>query len=1429
MPRYIGIDLGAETLKVAELNGTRGNWTLGRRLLLEHHKDPGGCLLAALADLEWEGVHGAAVTGRLSRQVGLLRVPIQQALATGTRIRYGTEPLTVVSIGSRGFSALELRAPGHELFRENGRCAQGTGNFLQQLVGRFGLDVAQAAVLAADVADPAPLSGRCPVILKTDMTHLANKGESKERILAGLLDAIAENVQALLKPRVCPPRLLLAGGVARSERVQRHFRSFADRHGMVYVEATDEEGRFLEAMGAAVLAADYGTRTVPLADLFEAAEPSVVETLPSLGASLARVRHLPAPPAPIWSAPAEVLLGFDIGSTGSKAVALDLASQACVWEGYVSTDGAPVQAAQALMRSFLDSPAAIHRVKGFGVTGSGREIVGSLLAICYGGEAVWVMNEIAAHATGALSCDPRVDTIFEIGGQDAKYIRLEGGRVVDAAMNEACSAGTGSFIEEQGRRFNGIQDVQHLGRTALAADGCAALGQHCSIFMAEVMDEAVASEVPQDRIIAGIYHSVVANYLNRVKGSRSVGQVIFCQGMPFASDALAAAVAGQTGAEVIIPPRPGLMGAIGIALLAARELSWAEQPVLDGTQFLEAAVEAKDQFHCQSTRGCGGTGNKCRIDRLSTRVGEERKKFTWGGNCSLWDKGTRRTKLPDLAPDPFRDRREYLSTMLAQLTVPRGRPRVALTDEFQLQGLLPFYATFIHELGFDLEVPAAAGREALKRGIEEAAIPFCAPMQQYHGLVAEMAEQQPDYLFLPMIRELPRVDSEAQSASCPITQGAPDILRLNLADGPRILSPVVDIGPGFFDSPAFQAGCRSLAQDLGPGAGRRWRAAWAAGRAAQAAFETELQAIGQRALDYCRERDVMAVTVLGRGYTIHNDVLNSNVPSILREQGAIAIPVDCLPLAEETPTFDEIYWGHSQRILRAAWQVRRTPGLYGIFCSNYSCGPDSFTVHFFTWLMEGKPFSIIETDGHAGDAGTKTRVEAFLHCVREAERQPSERIPANGAALTVGSRSFQEISSGRETILIPSMGPESHAAAAVFRGYGVPVEVLPYVDSVSLAAGRRHTSGKECLPMTFTLGSLLQRVEHDPEGRFLFLMPTTCGPCRFGVYRNLDQLVLERLGFQARVRVWSPPWGDFLQGLPPGFAALVFTGITAIGVLQDALMHVRPSERRPGEAERIYGRWLPRLLRHLEKAAAGDLSPTRVLLEVSTGRAYGIPALLRKALRSLAKADTGKVLPRVLVTGEIYVRLEPFANGFVAKQLNDRGIRVSLEATAELLHYSDHTAWANGEKKGTSARLETWVQQRFADLCTREATRCLGLPPKPTTAATIQAASAYLRDALEGEAVLSLGGPLHAWRQGEIDAAVLTGPLECMPNKVAEAQFTHAAEREGLATLTLSMNGEPIDQELLDHFAFEVHRRHQQGVRHQARRVNAGFEDEAAL
>jgi predicted CoA-substrate-specific enzyme activase len=1408
--RFLGLDVGAETIKVVELSGWHGALECTRKALVEHHKTPCAALLRLLEDWDWEGLSGAAACGRLSRELDLQRVPIKQAQVAALRRLRGDRATTVISIGSHGFSVLELRNSGAEVFRENSRCSQGTGNFLRQLVERFDLSIDQASALVEDETEAAPLSGRCPVILKTDMTHLANKGESRSRILAGLFDAVCENVQVLIKPRLSPPEVILVGGVTRSRRVRENFRAFLERHGMHLIESQEDQALFFEALGSALVAAERPQSLPALADLLLPQQGNDLERVPALSDYLDGVKRMTRETrrAPAAAVSDRLILGFDIGSTGSKIVALECETCELVWEGYVSTNGQPVAAAQTLMARFLASEAGARPVVAFGATGSGREVVGSLLATCYDAESVYILNEIVAHAEGALHYDPRVDTIFEIGGQDAKYARLANGRVVDAAMNEACSAGTGSFIEEQGRKFSSIENVVQLGQEALRADCGVSLGQHCSVFMAEVIDEAVAAGVAPESIIAGIYDSITQNYLNRVKGCRSVGDVIFCQGMPFAADALAAAVARQTGSQVIVPPSPGTVGALGIALLARKTVDWESRTPRDGQRFLDAEVTRKDTFVCKSTKGCGGSGNRCRIDRITTVVEARKQNFTWGGGCSLWDRGTGHAKLPDKAPDPFQAREQMLKELIERVSLPGGGPRVAVSDEFMLKGLFPFFATFLHEMDFELAIGGKAGQQTLKRGIEEANVPFCAPMQLYHGLIGSMAEAAPDYIFVPMLREVPRVANEAHSAVCPIAQSAPDLLRWILGDqdGGKLVSPVVDMGEGRLDSVKFKDSCRLIAQALDVNDGR-WRLAYERARSEQLDFEARCVELGRQALRFAQKHGIMSVVVLGRPYTIYNKVLNSNVPAILREQGALAIPVDCYPISADTPLIDGVYWGYSQRNLRAAWQARRTPGVYTLWCSNYSCGPDSFNLHFYGDLMRGKPYAVIETDGHAGDAGTKTRVEAFLHCVAE-DFAANERAAA-APFIRPDRIGLEDIRERRERVLIPPMGRPVTALAAVLRGAGVAAEVLPMPDRKTIRIGRRHTSGKECLPMCITLGSLLQRLEREEDGdaRFASFMPRTDGPCRFGCYSILQKAVLERLGWTDRVRLWSPDDMNYGEGLSPGFKALMLTGTAAIDMLLEGLYDTRPRESEPGAAKSIYEHYERALLRHIEAVDQTRLTPAAIVWEASSGRLFGCADILKAAARDYAQVQTAHEMPTVMVVGEIYVRADPFANDFIVDKLERRGLRVRFAPVTEWLEYADFFSRTEDGAKGLGDRLSRWIHLRIQNQAYRAMARALGWPGRTRVMDTIEAAAPYIRKELIGEAVLSVGGPVHEWRHALIDGVVNVGPLECMPSKIAEAQLFCAGEQEGLPSLTISYNGDPLDPEMVDNFAFEMHRR----------------------
>jgi predicted nucleotide-binding protein (sugar kinase/HSP70/actin superfamily) len=277
--------------------------------------------------------------------------------------------------------------------------------------------------------------------------------------------------------------------------------------------------------------------------------------------------------------------------------------------------------------------------------------------------------------------------------------------------------------------------------------------------------------------------------------------------------------------------------------------------------------------------------------------------------------------------------------------------------------------------------------------------------------------------------------------------------------------------------------------------------------------------------------------------------------------------------------------------------------------------------------------------------------------------------------------------------------------------------------------------------------------------------------------------------------------------MPPGFKAVIFAGVVWAGVLEQALHDVRPVELRDGAANEIHQKWSARLWRCIEEGASGDLSATKVLLEIASGRVYGIPALLRGAAEELAVVKAQREVPNVLVVGEIYVRSDPFANDFVSEALERRGIRARLEPVSEFIQYSDHVSFKDGSKRGPLDRLESLIRSRVVRLCHGAAAEPLGWAEHASVPAVLAAAAPYLREELEVESVLTVGLPVHAWRRREIDAVLSVGPLECMPNKIAEAQFHHVAETEGLLSLTLSLNGDPIDPEVLDGFAFEVHQR----------------------
>jgi predicted nucleotide-binding protein (sugar kinase/HSP70/actin superfamily) len=351
-----------------------------------------------------------------------------------------------------------------------------------------------------------------------------------------------------------------------------------------------------------------------------------------------------------------------------------------------------------------------------------------------------------------------------------------------------------------------------------------------------------------------------------------------------------------------------------------------------------------------------------------------------------------------------------------------------------------------------------------------------------------------------------------------------------------------------------------------------------------------------------------------------------------------------------------------------------------------------------------------------------------------------------------------------------------------------------------------------------TLGALVNRVQRSTDAgeRFIYCHPSSNGPCRFGVYNLLTRLVLGHAGLRDRVRIWAPGEEGYFDKLPPGFALLVFTGFVVAEALQEALLEVRPAETIKGAANEIYQRAMATLLDRLQARAATDLALPDALWQVATGNMLGFRGLLVSAAREFAAVRGTKRLPTALIVGEIYVRSNAFANDNLVARLEERGMRVKLANCGEFIEYIDRLNRQENRRNRLSARISTAAQNRLRSVAHRIMARELGGHDRVEISETLAAARDYVPESLQGEAVLTVGAALQHWRAEQIDAVVNVGPLECMPSKVAEAQFFHIARNEGLPSVTLTLNGDPINAETLDNFAFEVHERFRKTNSHPA-------------
>jgi predicted CoA-substrate-specific enzyme activase len=1324
----------------------------------------------------------------------LLEVPFVNEVICHTKgVEYfHPEAQTIIDIGGEDAKLIlvkhnEDRTFYIQDFALNTVCAAGTGAFLEQQAARLGYTIQEFSKMALQATMIPSIAGRCTVFAKSDMIHLQQNGVPDYEIIAGLCFAIVRNLKTnIAKGKKIIPPLVFQGGVAANYGVQRAMRELLVSRDEDLI--IPENHNVMGAFGAA-LEGVKGKHRIPF--------PGQDKLAPFLNRDLEKTDRFPPLRIPndhvarkdwLSSVPdtegtlkreglsQKVYLGVDVGSVSTKLVLLEaqqtkdgqpvLEIIKVLAKTYLPTAGRPLEAIKVGMEYLYRQIPHDVEVIGVGSTGSGRCLIGDFVG------ADVVRNEITAQARAAVFIDSRVDTVFEIGGQDSKYIRIENGTIVDFAMNKVCAAGTGSFLEEQSVRL-GIE-VEEFGDLALSAKAPVKMGERCTVFMQSDLVHYQQQGASKPDLAAGLCYSIVTNYLNKVVEQRKIGGRIFFQGGTALNQGIIAAFEHILDTSIHVPEHNEVTGAIGAAILASMEHKG--QSRFKGFDLSQRTYET-EIFECQSCP------NRCEIQKIT--IQGEKWPLYYGHRCEKYEK--QRTEDAHKLPDLIREREAMLIQCLQSANGKPG-PQIGIPRALFFQEWLPFFCSLFQNLGFEVILSEATNKRLISKGSASMVSETCLPIKAAHGHLLNLLEKGVKRIFLPQISDLPALSSRTGTV-CPYVQGLPWTIESSFSFqewGCKKLSPVLHLGESSrVQDKEWKQLARMLSVD--------WvsmKTALGQARQAQDRFWYDQLTRGEEILAGMASNE-KAVLLIGRPYNAFDPGINMDLSKKLNKLGVLSIPLDFLPLAQTKldDELEDMYWAYGQKILAGGYLLQEYPNLFPIFVTNFSCGPDAFILHFFQKIIGDRPFLELEIDEHTADAGVVTRLEAFWDSIRAYDKPGAGTNP-----FAVYSPQYRT----DRILYIPPMTDHLHAFAAAFEASGVDVRLLPDSDDETLRLGRQYTKGKECLPAVLTTGDIVKTIQadsFDPQ-RSAFFMPAARGPCRFGLYHHLHRLVLGEMGF-SQVPVYAPNQSytlyEELGVVGKDFAKLAWKGVVAVDLLIKLLHETRPYATNRGLCSDTYQYYLHRI--------SQALSDDRQLGAVMTEMVNAFQDLCERPVQRK---------PVVGIVGEIYVRSNPFANEFIVEKLEQLGVEVWTPPIGEWIHYINHTgkkeAWIQGDhRRWMKMALEIYLQNRLEKELLRCTNGWLRSLPEPKTKDLLKDASSFIHPEFEGEAILSIGKSLDYLRK-DVQGIINVMPFTCMPGGVVDSLLKRVKQVKDIPMMSVIFDGqqETNTSNRLEAFVYQV-------------------------
>jgi predicted CoA-substrate-specific enzyme activase len=1097
----------------------------------------------------------------------------------------------------------------------NERCAAGSGAFLRQQAARLKLTLSEFSALAASAQKGASIAGRCSVFAKSDMIHHQQKGTPLAEIAYGVYLALARNfVATISRGKECSPPVCLTGGGALNRGLLRAFRDILGLQENEWV--ISDWPLYTCALGAALSTAHSGN-AIP----FENREDMLRLLKPKK--SLARSKYLSlgalgnqvsTEPSLADGEIARGFLGVDVGSVSTNLALVD--GRGRVLAGvYIPTSGRPVEAVREGYGFLKSRCRGKLEISGIGTTGSGRYLAGRIL------RADVIHNEITCQMESTIHYFPEADTIFEIGGQDSKYISIKDGKLRDFTMNKVCAAGTGSFLEEQAGPL-GVQIEGEFSALAAEAQTPYDLGSRCTVFMDTELTNAAGRGVSLSDLTAGLAYSIARNYLEKVVSGRPVGQNVIFQGGVASNASVVRAFSLLLGRTVQVHPFNRVSGAIGAALMA-REKAEKDARLSPSHQELEERIR---QEYSVSSFECPECSNRCQVNKIL--LGSETLFF--GDTCERYT--SRQTRLSSRAkaplPDLFKEREDLVKSLIRNPASPAlriGLPRASFMFEY-----LPFWVTFFNRLGCAVILSPDSNGDVLEKGLKNLPAETCFPIKLAFGHLKSLLTTDVDWIFFPSLVDLHQNPDESTHL-CPYCEHVPFMVRSVLEK--QLLTPSV----------LFNSGTGDFVKSLGPikrivgQDDDSLESAYLEARKAQKGFRRKLRARGEEVLGQFKGNGPQLWAVLGKPYNLHDAFLNLNLGKHLQKLEVLALPIDFIPSKgdqlrdwESRPV-----WRYNQEIIQASLWCAENPSIFPLILSNFGCGPDALSTKHVEKILDRTPHLLLEFDEHRAEAGLITRLEAFLDEVTSTPQDSPKPMPF----IARKKEEAKPIDEYRERpFILPYFSDHVFAFAGALRGVGISVRILPPPDEETLALGEEITSGKECHAFSFLAGDLAKIARSPRRGGEVFWFPGARYMCLLTQFEEGLNYLLQDLGIKD-VSVLASSMEPLSKLLGIRGLTLLWRGLVSTDLLIKAACERRPYEIHKGMTDLIHHQNLKDIENALNRDSFGPA------LERCAGRLKSIP--VRKGQR-----------PIVGIAGDLYTRQHPVANHNLYLKLEAMGCEV---------------------------------------------------------------------------------------------------------------------------------------------------------------------------